>query len=102
MNSILTTILVILMLCTIASMFMLYRNSYVFKIRVNAIHAIYNYQKNLIELGLFKSINSGSDYDKMLFKYNEQLYNLKLWGKYSSIRKEYQELMIPYFDITEE
>ena len=98
MNTILNIILVLLLLLVVISIFMLYRNSYVWKIRINAIHAIYNYQSSLINKGVFKSINSGSDYDKMLLGYDKQLYSILLWGKYSSIRKEYQELLIPYFD----
>lgn len=94
-----TTVFIVLWAWMLAlTLFFAYRNNYTHDRLKEACHAVYEYNLFLLYMGKWNDASLDS-YDKMLMGYNEHLFSIALWGRYSGIRPEYRELMKPYFDM---
>jgi len=77
--------------------FLLFRNTLVFKWRSDSREAISKYLNFLIAKRLYNM--NIRYYDEMQIEYFKHVFSFWLWGKKSSIKPEYQDLLEPYFEV---
>jgi len=77
--------------------FFLVRNQRVFDIFTHSRNAIHKYTVDMIEKGKFEEIEENL-YDKMQEEYDSLLFQFLRWGKHEGVKKQYLELLKPYFD----
>lgn len=72
------------------------RNNFVYHWRTKSTNAIYKYGIFQIENNTYD--NRENNYEKMKISYTKHLFSFWLWGEMSSIKKEYQEILRPFFN----
>ena len=80
----------------LVTLFFGWRNGYTYKILGYAREAVYKHAMDNISKGVYYD---GNLFEKMIMRYKKHLISYWLYGKYSGVKKEYRELLKPYFDI---
>jgi hypothetical protein len=87
-----STLLMAMLLCVFA----LFRNKFVYEIMQKSTFAISRYCDNLISEGKYNmSINY---FNEMLISYEKYFLSIWLWKPIDCIKKEYRDLIEPFFD----
>lgn len=79
----------------IALIFGLFRNEYTYRRRMEANKLIHEYMQSMInKLSINDYFYLLSQWDDMEYEYDEYMFNLFLWGRYSAIKPKYKALLI--------
>lgn len=83
-----------MIIALIACVLFIFRNDYTYKHSMIAIRCVSNYVDDLRKRNELDMCTNY--YDKFEYNYNEYMFNLKLWGRYSYIKPEYREMLKKY------